>query len=738
MSQLDFVVLGVYFLVLILIGYICSRGIKKQEDFFLGGRGFGKLLQTFAAFGAGTGSQDPITLGRTTWTSGLSGIWSALNWLFVTPFYWIFAVWYRRMRHLTLGDWFVERYESKPMGAAYTLFAFSFQILYLSIMFSAIGKFVEPLLGEQIVTQLVETFRLESSSDLKLIMIPAIALVVLAYGILGGLTAAYWTDLIQGLFIILLSIILIPTGLNALVTKYADSYPELEGSSPSMLDGFYIMHQRLSGDFFKLFDTPISGEFPIHFIIVFAIMSLVGIVVQPHMIATGGGSAKTEFSARFGLVTGNFLKRLCTVGWAVTGLIALTLFAGTESIANDPDQVWGVASREILQPLGFGLVGLMLACLLAALMSSADCYMIVGSALLVKNVYSAYIHPNASDRTYILVGRIAGFLMISGAAFVSIQSYNVLEQYFMALEVALAFAAPFWLGMYWRGATTSAAWATIAFSVFFFFVGPYFIPKVFPELANNKQFQLTSHQTTTKITRDATAVDVEKRMAKIEIAKKNESQLPLEIEIGDSVDDTIVTGNQSIFWTEGIVQTTSNGFELAPVREEIETTRDGNVTITKSKISKDQTLLGKGQFRMEFLIYHLFDQGLTKLNVQPVFKLETLDSGMLKTLRLPPRILAPFFVMILISWLTKKNRKEALDRYYVKMKTPVNANPTKDAEELEVSYSMPQRFDSRKLFPNSNLEIQKPRFVDLAGFLVAVLICFLFVQVILWLAKLGS
>ncbi len=128
MQTLDFIVLVVYFAMMIGIGVVCSRWVKVQEDYFLGGRGFGKLLQTFAAFGAGTGANDPIQVGRTTWTSGMSGIWSVLMWLFATPFYWIFAVWYRRMRHLTLGDWFVERYQSRGIGAAYTLFGIAFYI----------------------------------------------------------------------------------------------------------------------------------------------------------------------------------------------------------------------------------------------------------------------------------------------------------------------------------------------------------------------------------------------------------------------------------------------------------------------------------------------------------------------------------------------------------------------------------------------------------------------------------
>ncbi len=116
MQPIDYLVLVAYFAVMIGIGLWAMRRVSDQEDYFMGGRGFGKLLQTFAAFGAGTGAHEPVQVGRTAWTSGLSGVWSALMWLFVTPIYWITAVWYRRMRHLTLGDWFVERYESTGDG----------------------------------------------------------------------------------------------------------------------------------------------------------------------------------------------------------------------------------------------------------------------------------------------------------------------------------------------------------------------------------------------------------------------------------------------------------------------------------------------------------------------------------------------------------------------------------------------------------------------------------------------
>ena len=786
MQTIDFVVLGVYFAVLVVIGLLCSMTIRRQEDYFMGGRGFGKLLQTFAAFGAGTGAQDPITLGRTTWTSGLSGIWSALNWLFVTPFYWIFAVWYRRMRHLTLGDWFVERYQSKALGVAYTVFAFSFQMLYLSIMFSAISKVVEPLLGQETILWIVGQFGLSQPDDLRLILIPLIAGIVLVYGILGGLTAAYWTDLIQGICIIVLSVILIPYGLIELARRYGADYPSLgvNVDKPELMDGLKIMHDRLGSDYFQLFGTPLAGEFPVYYIAVFALMSLVGIVVQPHFIATGGGSAKTENSARMGLVTGNFLKRLCTIGWGFTGLIALALLANNLEIAADNDKVWGIASREILQPLGLGLVGLMLACLMAALMSSADCHMLVSSALLVRNVFAAYIDPEASEKTYVAVGRLAGLLIIVGAVFVSINAYDVFEQYRLALELAASFAAPFWLGMFWRRATKWAAWGTVLFIVVVFFILPITVPMVKPELRSLAEFGVVTNQRETVETRQATPVDVERRQIKIEqwetvrstheaalahyrqcveatrsapensasgqnsasvakspptsaltplaeaaaelqVAQVNLEALgdrPTPLELGEEYEYRYpkIAGGQAVFWSEGFDEQAGTWIEI----DKVEDQENRRVTYVREYQGQVE---GRGKLKVEFLPY-----------LWAGLDLSTMERPQLESIRLPVKILSPFLIMFVLSWLTPRCRAEGLDRYYVKMKTPVDPDPQRDQESLRLSYENPRRYDHKKLFPNSQLELQKPRFSDIAGFVISFGICFAFLALIVWLARLGA
>ena len=731
MQFTDYAVLVGYFVVMIVIGVICSWRIKKQEDFFMGGRGFGKLLQTFAAFGAGTGAQDPINVGRTTWTSGLSGIWSALMWLFVTPVYWIVGVWYRRMRHLTLGDWFVERYESQSMGVAYTAFALTFQMMYLSAMFSAITKVAVPLIGDDMSALLGVT----DPDQLKYYLIPLIAIVVVVYGVLGGLTAAYWTDLLQGLAIIVLSIILIPAGLSLLVQQYGD------GSQSSWIDGFSIMHARVAPDYFQIFAGPRSGEFPLHYIVSLTLLALVGIVVQPHFIATGGGSAKSEYSARLGLVTGNFLKRFCTIGWGLTGLIVLALMAGSVEAAMDPDYVWGAATKTILGPLGFGLVGLMLACLLAALMSSADCYMLIAAALLVRNVYAPYFNPNASEKTYITAGRIASLLIIAGAIAASLSIYNVFRQYTLALEVAIGFAAPFWIGMYWRRANTWAAWLTLAFSFIVFFLIPPLAPAVYPALRTDPQLAIANDIVETTTVRKATATDVAKRQAWEEAraeanAYEDEARRervlsaigspPPDAVLGEMIEESFTTGGQAIFWTGGL-KSIDGAEQLVDVGEPETRTNSQGDQVRVVRKQKEGSFEGQGRLNVDYLLYYWMGMDLRQA-----------DNALLATLRLPPRIVTPFVVMILLSLLLPRNSQESLDRYYVKMKTPVEPDPEQDQRELEESYRNPHRFDDKKLFPGTNLEIQKPTVTDITGFTISVVVCFLFVALAVWLAQIGS
>jgi hypothetical protein len=138
-------------------------------------------------------------------------------------------------------------------------------------------------------------------------------------------------------------------------------------------------------------------------------------------------------------------------------------------------------------------------------------------------------------------------------------------------------------------------------------------------------------------------------------------------------------------------------------------------------------LEGRGRFNLDFLVFQAAGMDLTGM-----------DNAALETLRLPLRLITPFIVMILISFFTPPNSKAALDRYYVKMKTPVSPDPERDRLEVEASYADPSRFDHKKLLPGTNLEMQKPSWSDVLGFIACCGVCFTFIALAVWLASIGG
>ncbi|MCA9165911.1 MAG: hypothetical protein KDA62_23150, partial [Planctomycetales bacterium] len=171
----------------------------------------------------------------------------------------------------------------------------------------------------------------------------------------------------------------------------------------------------------------------------------------------------------------------------------------------DPEQTWGYASKMLLGP---GLTGLMLACLLAALMSSVDCYMVVGAGLVVRNVYAAYINNKASEARYVLLGRLTGGLIVAGAVTVSLFMFDVFKQLKLTWVFGVLFAAPFWVGMYWRRATTTAAWSSVVFCALAFFILPMTLPTMMPSLVTAPEFAIANDMYRTTSLREAAPSDV--------------------------------------------------------------------------------------------------------------------------------------------------------------------------------------------------------------------------------------
>ena len=194
-------------------------------------------------------------------------------------------------------------------------------------------------------------------------------------------------------------------------------------------------------------------------------------MVQANQL-TANAAAKDEYTARFGFTVGRYMKRICTLFWGLLALAAILLYTGT---VRDPDMVWGHATRDLPGPLNMGLVGLMIACLMAAVMSTADCFMITSSSLLTHNVFRP-LFPGRQEKSYVSIGRFLGASTIIGGALLALTFESMLQQMKIIWEFGIEFSAPFLLGMLWRRINCRAAWGAIGVTLIMFFLLPLFIP----------------------------------------------------------------------------------------------------------------------------------------------------------------------------------------------------------------------------------------------------------------------
>jgi hypothetical protein len=188
---------------------------------------------------------------------------------------------------------------------------------------------------------------------------------------------------------------------------------------------------------------------------VISLNALIGIVTQPHTMGNCA-AGKTEFEGSVGFMGGSLLKRVCTVAWCLTGLAAVVYFRNRNVEA---DKAFGMVAGEFLTGIGWGVLGLFIAALLAAVMSSCDSFMIASAGLLTVNVYKP-LRPGRSDRHYLLVARLSSLGVVAVGVGLAYTLKNVMAGLVLFWKVAAMMGIAFWLGLFWRRATVAAAWAS--------------------------------------------------------------------------------------------------------------------------------------------------------------------------------------------------------------------------------------------------------------------------------------
>jgi Na+/proline symporter len=415
----DWLVIIVYLSILALIGVWAARKIRTASSFFISERNFGKTMMTFFNFGTGTNTDQAVTVVSKTHTVGASGIWYQWLWLFATPFYWLLAPLFRRMRAVTTADYLFVRYGQS-----------------VAILFALVGM-------GQLSVNIGVTLKASSAlitAVTRGAISPALAIFALTglfvfYGVLGGLKAAIITDLLQGILTIVLSFLILPFALR-----------EVGG----------MAGLRAAVDDPSVFSIIAPGEITTLYVIVIAVNGLIGWVTAPYTMAMCG-AGKSEEDSRVGLVCGMFLKRICTIAWVLTGLCGIALYVNQNV---DPDHVWGLLARDFLPEIAPGLVGLFVASMLAAVMSSCDCFMVSSAALFTENIYEPLISPGRDEKHYIFIGRIASVVVVASGIIIAFRLSGVVQGLEVFWKVHAMMGVAIWASFFWRRATAAGAWAS--------------------------------------------------------------------------------------------------------------------------------------------------------------------------------------------------------------------------------------------------------------------------------------
>jgi Na+/proline symporter len=426
---LDWAVVAAYFVGITAFGLWIARRTRTSGAYFLGDRKLPWWVMVGQAFGTGTNAENPVVQAGATFSGGFATIWFQWKNMLVTPFYWLLAPWYRRSRRTTVAEIIEDRY-GRPLALVYTVLGIAIFVFCQGAMLKGAGKVISVATGGQII----------SPNEVVVAMTAAFIL----YGFFGGLKAAAYTDMVQGLMIVVLSFMLIPAGLIA-------------------VGGFSGMRARLPADFFQLYNdrSGIDG----FVILMLALNGLVGITAQPHMVsmfATGS----SERGGRIGMTYGALVKRFCTIGWALTGLIVAALVVKFGIRLHDPEQAFGYACLHLLGP---GLVGLMVSCLLAANMSTCSNFMVNTGALFAKNIYGDCLRPGADDRELLRVGRISGLALTLLGVLFALNVESILGAFLFTETIPALLGIMFMGGFLWRRANRQGAAASIVagFAVYY-------------------------------------------------------------------------------------------------------------------------------------------------------------------------------------------------------------------------------------------------------------------------------
>ncbi|MCU7941235.1 MAG: sodium/proline symporter PutP [Candidatus Thiodiazotropha sp. (ex Cardiolucina cf. quadrata)] len=419
-----------YLLTLLIIGVVAWRRTRNLSDFVLGGRSLGSWVTALSASASDMSGWLLLGLPGYAYLAGLESFWLALGLLIGTWLNWRLVAARLRIASeksgnaLTLPEYLSNRFNdaSGLIRISSSFFILLFFLFYTSSGLVAGGKLFEAVFG------LPYLWAVASGT-----------LIIILYTAFGGFLAVSWTDLFQGL-LMLLALVTIPLYVLVEIGGFEGFLSTVEGSNAELLNPL----------------TDSNGE-PLGVIAIVSLMAWgLGYFGQPHILARFKAIKQSDFVPKAQRIAVSWVFITLTAA-TLSGLVGIPIF---ETPLEDAEKVFIRLVDLLFHPL---VAGVCLAAILAAIMSTADSQLLVSSSTFTGDLYRLLLRKRASEAELVIVGRLA-VLSIALIAFLLAldRESRVLDLVSYAWAgFGAAFGPAVLLSLYWKGMNRWGALAGI-------------------------------------------------------------------------------------------------------------------------------------------------------------------------------------------------------------------------------------------------------------------------------------
>ena len=430
LATLDWLLIVLYFGVVFGVAFWATRREATRETsagYFLAGRNVGWFIIGASLFASNIGSEHLVGLAGSGAAGGVAvGQFEILASLILLLLGWVFVPFYLKSGVFTMPEFLERRYSSGARWYLAVISIVGYVLTKISVTIAAGGIVFESLMGIDFWTG-------------ALVVVVATGV----YTVFGGLRAVLYTDMVQ-MFVLV--------GGAVLVT--------LIGLSE--LGGWGALRAAVDVSFFDMWLPADHPNFPWTGVLFGAPILGVWYWCTDQFIVQRVLSAPSEDQARRGTIFGGFLKVLPLFIFVIPGVVAYALAQEGRIALEQPDQALPTLIGVLLPA---GLRGLVVAGLLAALMSSLSSVFNSCSTLITWDIYRK-LHPRASERQLVRVGQVAtavlvgfGLLWIPLMRFISDQLYVYLQS--VQAYISPPIAAVFLVGIAWKRVNARGAIASL-------------------------------------------------------------------------------------------------------------------------------------------------------------------------------------------------------------------------------------------------------------------------------------